>query len=169
MKKKKKKLTSTKTTKKRFYNPSLVWSRHEHAEPLLHSTSGSSISMNIRIGRSRYLKMNDVIYSGDIETTSCNIRRKENRVWRMHESNSSKKTIKWIHWDLDFLIIILLHTCQDSSAVDAVLTESAVGRHWYWAARQVAWVFGCRQSKIRRLAICQDIEVRSNTDTRPDE
>ena len=111
MKKKKKKLTSTKTAKKRFYNPSLVWSRHEHAEPLLHSTSGSSISMNIRIGRSRYLKMNDVIYSGNIKTTSCNIRRKENRVWRVHESNSSKKKIKWIQWGLIFIynIIIITH------------------------------------------------------------
>ena len=86
-----KKVTSAETAKKRFYNPSLVWSRHEHAEPLFHGTSGSSISMNIRIGRSRYLKMNDVIYSGDIETTSCNIRGKENGVWRMRESRVQER------------------------------------------------------------------------------
>jgi hypothetical protein len=82
----KKKVTSTKTAKKRFYNPSFVWGRHEHAEPLLHGTSGSPISMNIGIGRSRYLKMDDVIYSGNIKTTSCNIRGKEHGVWCMHES-----------------------------------------------------------------------------------
>ena len=66
---------------------------------------------------------------------------------------------EWSHRHLNLIkkYYYISHTCQDSSAVDAVLTESAVGRHWYWAARQVAWVFGCRQSTIGRPAICQDI------------
>ena len=38
--------------------------------------------------------MMTVIYSCNIETTSCNIRGKENGVRRMHESRSSKKTMK---------------------------------------------------------------------------
>ena len=148
-----KKVTSTETAKKRLYNPSLVWSRHEHAEPLLHSTSGSSISVNIRIGRSRYLKMNDVIYSGNIKTTSSNIRDKDNGVWGLHESR--------VRWNEVHGIRIFY-----SSVVDAILTESAMDRHWYWAARQGVWVFGCHQSTIRP-AICQDIEVISNIDTHP--
>ena len=65
--------TSTQTPHQRTHDPPLVRRTHQQTEPLPLRTRRSTISMNIHICGSWNLVMNDVVYVGDVESTSGDV------------------------------------------------------------------------------------------------
>lgn len=79
-------LTAVQAMHESFDNSAFLRGTHKHTKTFSVGTSCSTVPMNVRIRCPGYLEVNDMVDSGNIETSSRNIGCKKYSVWRVFES-----------------------------------------------------------------------------------
>lgn len=99
--------TSSKSAKNAFENAPLVRCTKNKPETLLHCSGSAPITVNVRVCTSRNLIMNDMVNRRNIQSSSRNISRKQNRVrcWFKPEAELFQDKRKAIVWNVPIKIL----------------------------------------------------------------